>query len=352
MAFSFEKLTPSPFPSTAETATVHQGGCSSSISAVHPDILQTHVLTLLDGPSLASASCSSTELNSLASQDDLWTNICRSTWPSTEMPRLRQVISTFPNGPRSFFSAAFPLLTIDQASATSLVTPHRPSELISAVDIYHRNELIFSRVVETETESGWFRCSPFRIDMLDPKDTCATPIPHPETQDACRELAEELTLSWILIDATGRRAMNLSSHKPVSVQRHWLSGEVHARFVSILAGEKGSSTEFVQCGIVLTCGGGTAGGGMHVREVSVQVEDMDGMFMNGKDSLGILNRSFEGKKGIKGRSEEEGRRRYEGFLEMKRERKERKLRTEGTLDTLCVGFGFLILVCLGFVFLR
>lgn len=206
--------------------------------------------------------------------------------------------------------------------------------------------------METETESGWFRCSPFRIDMLDPKDTCPTPISHPDTQDARRELAEELTLSWILIDAVGRRAMNLSSHKPVSVQRHWLSGEVHARFASILAGEKGSSSEFVQCGILVTCGGGTRGGGMHVREVSLQVEDMDGMFLNGKDSLGILNGSFEGKKGIKGRREEEGRKRYEGFLEMKRERKERKLRTEGTLDTLCVGFGLLVLVCLGFLCLR
>ncbi|KDP36185.1 hypothetical protein JCGZ_08829 [Jatropha curcas] len=347
MASSFEP--PSPlFSSTAETTTV-----SSSIADIHPDILQSHILTRLDGPTLASTACATTELHSLASQEDLWTNICLSTWPSTDMPRLRQVISSFPNGPRSFFSASFPLLTVNENPATSLVSRDRPSELISAVDIYYRHELIFSRVVETKTESGWFRCSPFRIDMLDPKDTCPTQIPHPETEDDRRKLAEEFTLSWILIDSAGRRAMNLSSHKPVSVQRHWLTGEVHARFASILVGEKGSASEFVQCGILVTCGGGSERGGMHVREVSLQVEDMDGMFMNGKDSLGILNSSFEGKKGIKGRKEEEGKKRYEEFLEMKRGRKERKLRTESTLDILCVTFGVLIFASLGlFVLFR
>ncbi|KAF2289689.1 hypothetical protein GH714_037955 [Hevea brasiliensis] len=345
---------PSSFASTAETTTVHHGGSSSFISAIHPDILYTHVLTRLDGPALAYVACASKELKSLASQDDLWNKICCSTWPSTDMPRLRQVISTFPHGARSFFSASLPLLSIDQAPTAPPVVSNSPSELFSAVDIYYRNELIFSRVVETETESWWFRCLPFRIDMLDPKDTRPTPITRPDTQDDHLKLAEDLTLSWILIDAAGRRAMNLSSHKPVSVHRHWLSGEVQARFALILASKKRSSSEFVQCGILVNYGGGTSSGGMLVKEVSLQVEDMDGMFLNGKDSLGILNTSFEGKKGIMGgRKEEEGRRRYEGFLKMKRERKERKLRTEDTLDTLCVGFGILILACIcSFVFLR
>ncbi|XP_065856497.1 probable F-box protein At2g36090 [Euphorbia lathyris] len=328
-------------PSSSTAAATSTTGDQASISSLPPDILQTHILTHLDGPALASAACASKQLSSLAFQQHLWADICHSTFPSTDISRLRNLISAFPDGPRSFFSAAFPLLSVVDEAINSgnnrAVNFDLPLELISAVDIYYRNQLIFSRVVETETESGWFRCSPFRIDMLDPKDTCPTPIPHPNTDDERKSISDELTLSWILIDPSGRRAMNLSSHKPVSVQRHWLSGEVHARFASVLRGEKG----FVQCGILVTCGGGIEGGGMQVREVSLQVEDMDGVFLNGKGSLGILHKAFEGKKGIKGRNEGEGKRKYEGFLEMKRERKERKVRTEGTLDILCVAFGVL-----------
>ncbi|XP_050382750.1 probable F-box protein At2g36090 [Argentina anserina] len=316
---------------------------SASISGVHPDIIQTHILTRLDGPTLASAACTSSQLHSLASDHSLWANICHSTWPSTTAPRLRQLISSFPDGAFSFFSDSFPLLAnIDSSFSASAGDQHnRPSELISAVDIYHGDKLIFSKVMETETETGWFMCSPFRVDLLEPKDVVPTPVNYPEAE-TCRDLGEELRLSWILIDPVGRRAMNLSSHTAVSVQRHWLSGEVHARFASILTGERGTASEFVQCGVVVTCGAGAEGGELQVREVSLQVEDMDGMHLNGKDSLIILERGLEGRKGRKGRRrEEEGRRRYEEYLERKRERKEKKMRTEGTLDTLCVTFGVL-----------
>ncbi|CAK7341911.1 unnamed protein product [Dovyalis caffra] len=190
--------------------------------------------------------------------------------------------------------------------------------------------------------------------MLDPKETCPTPIPNSETEETCNDLAGDLSLSWILIDPTWLRAVNLSSHKPVSVQRHWLSSEVHARFATVLAaGEKGSASEFVQCGIVVTCGSGGDRGEMHVRGASLQVEDMDGVFLDGKGSLEILKSGFEGKKGINGRREMEGGKRYEMFLEMKRDRKERKLKNERTLDMLCVTFGVMVFVSLGlFLLLR
>lgn len=197
---------------------------------------------------------------------------------------------------------------------------------------------MFSKVVETETVSGWFRCSPFRIDLLEPKDVVLTPIRYPDGDNTCDQLSEEFTLSWIVIDPTGRRAMNLSSHRPVSVQRHWLSGEVHVRFASVLIGERGSSSEYVQCGIVVTCGG-SGSGDMQVREVSLLVEDMDGMHLNGGDSLVILERALECKKGKGARREEEGKERYEKYLERKRERKERKVKTEGVLDMVCAVFG-------------
>ncbi|THG22373.1 hypothetical protein TEA_012593 [Camellia sinensis var. sinensis] len=126
-----------------------------------------------------------------------------------------------------------------------------PPVLISAVDIHYKNKLIFTEVQETETLTGWFRCSPFRIDLLDTKDVIPTTVCHPNSDEASAELAEEISLSWVLIDPVGRRAANLSSQKAVSVERHWLTGEVQVRFASILAGgnRRGSTSDLVQCGI-------------------------------------------------------------------------------------------------------
>lgn len=327
-----------PFSSAASAAisTVDHDG-SSSISTLHPDIIQTHILTRFDGPTLASVGCASAQLHSLSQDETLWANICKSTWPSTTSPRVNHVISDFPGGHRSFFSDSFPLVTTNSVPSSTDDLDRTP-ELISAVDFHYRGELIFSKVVETETSSGWFRCSPFRVDMLHPKDVIPTRIPYPkgDDEDTCRNLADDLTLSWIVIDPIGRRAMNLSSHRPVSVQRHWLSGEVHVRFASVLApaGERGSSTESVTCEVVVTCGGSQGGEWFQVGEVCLIVEDLEGMQLKGKDSLVILQRALEGKRGNSGRRVMEGRNRYEEYLERKRERKERKARTEGALDIL------------------
>ncbi|KAF8403339.1 hypothetical protein HHK36_011441 [Tetracentron sinense] len=322
--------------SLRSTTTAGDEGGATTISAVNSDVLQTHILTRLDGPTLASASCASSQLHSLSTQENLWTDICRATWPSMDNPRMRHLISSFPNGPRSFFSDSFPLLLSPPDHPHHYHRPSPTPELIFAVDIRYKNALIFSKTHETETLSGWFRCSPFRIDLLDPKDVVPTPIRYPDGEESCRSLSEDLTLSWIVIDPTGRRAANLSSWRPVSVQRHWLSGEIQVMYASILAGERKSS-EFVQCGIVVTFGG-CEGGELQVREVSLQVEDLDGTDLTGKDSLVILQRGLESGKRRKGRREE-GKERYEEYVEMKRERKERKLKREERLDMICIAFG-------------
>ncbi|KAI3471907.1 hypothetical protein Pfo_028595 [Paulownia fortunei] len=294
----------------AATVTTAEQGGATGFSALHPDIIKSHVLTRLDGPALGSAACCSTTLRHLSSQDNLWSNICHSTWPSTSSPRLSHFISTFPDGgPRAFFSHAFPILAGRSLTHTS---SNPPPELISAVDIHYKDNLIFTKTQETETVSGWFRCSPFRIDLLEPKDVVPTPIKYPEGDEACTEMINDMTLSWILIDP------------PVTVQRHWLTGEVQVRYASIPAADHGH----VQCGIVVTCGG-CERGEMQVREVSLEIEDMDGMHLNGKDSLVFLQWTLEGKKGTGKNRVQEGQRRYKEFVEMKRERRERKLRTEG-----------------------
>ncbi|KAL0338668.1 UNVERIFIED_CONTAM: putative F-box protein [Sesamum angustifolium] len=321
------------------TGTAADQGGATGLSALHPDIVRSHVLSRLDGPALGSAACCSTTLRQLSSDDNPWSDICHSMWPSTTSQRLSHLVSSFPGGgPRAFFSHAFPVLASDRNLTRSSSNP--PSEFISAVDIRYKDNLIFTKVQETETVTGWFRCSPFRIDLLEPKDVVPTPIKHPEGEEACRDMIDDMMLSWILIDPIRGQAVNLSSHKPVSVERHWLTGEVQVRYASILAVDQRQ----VQCGIVVRCGGSECGDEMQVREVSLEIEDMDGTHLNGKESLVFLQGALEGKKGTGINRVEEGQRRYKAYVEMKRERRERKLRTEGALDMFCVAFGVSIFV--------
>lgn len=192
--------------------------------------------------------------------------------------------------------------------------------------------------------TGWFRCSPLRIDLLGPKENVPTPIRRPSHDDTCRELYLDLELSWILVDPASLRAVNLSSFRPVSVERHWLTGEVYVRYAAVVGGE-------VMCSVEVTCVGG--GLVLHVTEACLKMEHISGAHLNGKDSLVIWQRVLEGKRGnlcgIK-RRVEEGRKRYLEYLERKKQRREKMLIREGRLDNMCVGVGaFLFLALFYFI---
>ncbi|GAV78262.1 hypothetical protein CFOL_v3_21730, partial [Cephalotus follicularis] len=324
-----------------------------TISIVHPDIIQTPILTRLDGPTLAAAACATSQLHALSIQEKLWQDICSSTWPSVNDPRVRHVISTFPSGYRSFFSDSFPAL--DDQQQRQLPSIHPASKLISAVDIYYQDRLIFSKVEETETVNSWFMCSPFRVDLLDPKESVSVSTPvqqtpihqfNDDTETLLNNIEDNMTLSWILIDPTQKRAVNLSSRRPVSVERHWLTGEVQVHFATIMAGDGrwGSSEEYVECGVVVTCGVKEGGGGMHLSEVSLQVEDMEGKSLNGRDSLVILGGAMESGKRRKEKERNEGKERFEEFMDRKMERKERMVKRERVLDMVCVSIGIVSFV--------
>ncbi|KAK3017195.1 hypothetical protein RJ639_007846 [Escallonia herrerae] len=328
---------------TTATATAHGG---TAITSVHPDIIEAHILTRLDGPTVASVTCASPQLHSLCTEEKLWRDICYTTWPSINDPRVRTAISTFPGGHRSFFSDSFPTLRHHSKSKVDHRRSLPTTELISAVDIHYRNELIYSKVDVTETVTSWFRCSPFLVDLLDQKERVATPVNVINDGDIfLAQLEQHMTLSWILIDPTWNRAANISSLKPVSVQRHWLTGEVELQFSTIMAGGSGrGSSGFVQCKVVVTCGG-DEGGVLRMREVNMQMQDMDEKCLKGEEILVILQEGMGSGERRKGRRGEE-RERYEEYLEMKRERSERKKRREGKLNVVGVSVGFTILVTL------
>jgi hypothetical protein len=335
----------------------------AAISTLHSDIIQTHILTHLDGLSLASASCASSHLYSLATDEKLWRDLSSSTWPSINDPRVRHVISTFPFGHRSFFSDSVPLLDYRGPTEQRINNINKINgcdKLISAVDIFYKGDLIFSKVEETETITSWFMSSPFRVDLLYPNhhDFFLTPyhnnnqqIPEPDNyyKDTWQTgLLQNITLSWILIDPTRKRAVNLSSRKPVSVERHWLTGEVQVKFAVVVpgGGRWGTAEELVECAVVVECGRGIDGR-VQVSEVSLSVEDMEKRNLNGRESLVILQNAMERVK----RVGNEGKERYEEFVEKRRVRKLRRAKRENVLDTCFILIGVLIFVVFWWILL-
>ncbi|CAL9041136.1 probable F-box protein At2g36090 [Musa acuminata AAA Group] len=302
---------------------------ATTIEDLHSDML-IRALRHLDGPALAAASCATTHLRAIASQPDLWRDLCVTTWPSLRHPRLLRLLSSSPNAHRSFFSDAFPspspltVLTDDDASL--------PSELISAVDLYHQGALVLSRVVETDTSTLWFRGAPFRIDALDRKDP--PPPPSPTLPAAAAAAAaepdispEDLTLSWVVIDPHRRRAMIATSRHPAAVDRHWITGETVVRFASVLGEE-------CALGVVVTCGEETG----HVLEMSLMAEGIDGVCLNGRDGLAVIQAAIEGDR-KREEAEEVEKRKWEEFVGRRQRRKEAAARRERVVDLACLAVG-------------
>lgn len=170
-------------------------------------------------------------------------------------------------------------------------------------------------------------------------------------------LEDNLTVSWIVVDPARKRAANVSSRRPVSVllRRRWMMSsyaaaardDVEVRYSTVVegGGERGSAAEMVEVAVVVTCGV-KGEGEVHVREVSVVLEDMDGRNLSGEESLVILGEAMEsGKRRMKMGEEREGYY-YEEYAEMRRERRERKERREWMVDMACMAVGFSIFFAL------
>ncbi|CAA6668481.1 unnamed protein product [Spirodela intermedia] len=233
----------------AAAADVGAGG--TTVEDLHGDVL-TRILRRLDGPSLAAAGCATARLRELADQPDLWEELCKSTWPSLRHPRLRPLLAV---APRTFFSDAytFPGGRGDAGEGPAVGEPP-PPRLLSAVDLFHRG-----------SSSSWFLGSPFRVEAL--AGGGAGPVS-----------VGDLRLSWIIIDDVRRRAVNLSSRRPVAVQRRWYAGTTHVRFATVLGRGNAAAAAVVAC----------EQAAMAPLEVSLCVEDADGVCLSGKESLTML----------------------------------------------------------------
>lgn len=285
-------------------------------------------------------------------ENDLWKKICTETWPSLLDPTTSHVISTFQNGHRSVFSDAFPTLhhLPSHSKSNHPPSPPPPEELISAVDIHYRGKPVFSRVQRTVMKKNMFLTSPLHIEILEPNELVPTPVKFVRKEEEwMNHFEENLSLSWIIIDPTGKRSANVSSRKPVLVRRHWLTRDVEILFAVTMAGERlGSSTEMVQCMVKVTCCG-KVGGELYMREVSLVMEDMEGGKVTGKEGVGILMKAMEFGERKKVGEVGEMKEKFERFLGMIRERREMKFRRQKVRDGVSTLVAFV--VCVWFCYL-
>ncbi|RCV06679.1 hypothetical protein SETIT_1G182300v2 [Setaria italica] len=300
---------------------------TTTVEDLPADVLAC-ALRRLDGRSLAAASCATAGLRALAADPDTWRALCLARWPSLLAARPDLLSSSSAVSPQRLFADAFPFpcLPVDAAAdAAPLAGPELPSELVSAVDLYHGGAPLLSRVVETAASSTWFLSSPFRVDAVE----CKSPAPivglglGPGRAGGAVAAPAELELSWIVVEPRGGRAVNVSSRRPVAVDRHWYTGEALVRYAVVLGGCKFEAT--------VTCSEETGS----VREISLAVEDADGAAVSGEGTLRLLAAAMAGpRKGGDGQ-EETAKRRYEEFVRSKRVRKESKARKEVLVDLCC-----------------
>ncbi|KAL4554013.1 hypothetical protein LXL04_039872 [Taraxacum kok-saghyz] len=216
------------------------------------------------------------------------------TWPSiTGDPRLHDIISTFPAVHRSFFQDSFPALVITTAAGVThhtqshhLSSHQYPSQIISAIDLRYQKDIVYSKSNFTDTTDA-FLSSELRI-RLNPESKPETInlklVGEVDEATLMSHLQESMNLNWIVIDPTHKRAGNISSIKPVNVRRGWMNDDIHLLYAIVLPGSD-ENNKVVQCRIQVVMGVDTGSKGLKVKEVMMELIDMDFCLLKGREFL-------------------------------------------------------------------
>lgn len=202
------------------------------------------------------------------------------------------------------------------------------------MDIHYKNDHVYSKVDAMNTSTDTFLDSKFEVKLLDQKESVMMPGKFDGEKDMYfSNLKEYMTLSWIIIDPILKRAINVSSLRPVTIRLHWIGGDIEVKYAIIVAGNgQRGMTKLVECRIVVMLGW-KEGRQLELRAVKLEVKDMDDKCLSGKDSLEILHEGMQSGKRKKGKKGEE-KERYRKYVDLKRERKETKARRERRLKML------------------
>ncbi|KAL5701746.1 hypothetical protein ACHQM5_027055 [Ranunculus cassubicifolius] len=350
-----------------------------SMTSLNSDLFYD-ILGRLDGATLASAACTCADFCSILKEEKIWENVCRSLWPSTNREDVRSLISSI-GGFRKFHADCFPLIVnkevpvaqwdyyleypeewggddyygdVDEFNTTS------PSDFVSIVDIRYKDKTIYSKVLwgipDSDGVDGWFYNCPFRIDLLSYSDgdedrndkvtlsvsDGLSPITSIEKErkdgKLWKELRDGIRLSWIIVNKKVKQAANVASWSPLGGQRHWPTDkDFLIRFGSILPAKDILPCKVVECILVMKfkviqMGEGTRTT-LQLTELSMQLEDMGGSHVNGRNSLLVLKEALSCRRS---RNYSEALESCHLYSKVQSELKEEKMRNESWLDRLCI----------------
>ncbi|KAL4304688.1 hypothetical protein HN51_038820 [Arachis hypogaea] len=351
-----------------------------SIPSLSSDLFYD-ILRRLDGATLASAACTCAALCSISKEESLWENVCSSMWPSTNREDVKSLISSV-GGFRKFYADSFPLIVNkdvmefhhnnyfeypddwteaeyygDVIESESI----SPSNFVSIVDIRFKEKPICSKVLlgipNANGYDDWFYNCPFQIDILTYADSegnndgavnlsISDGLPaitsmEREKKDGklWKELSNGLRLSWIVVNRKIKQAANLSSWFPLGGQRHWpTDNDFVVRFGSILPAEEILPCQVVECILIMkfrvvhTESEGIQTS-LKLTELSMQLEDMEGAHVNGRNSLHILKKALSCQRSKNYGDALES---CHMYSKVQNELKKEKMRNENRLDRLCI----------------
>uniref|UniRef100_A0A1D1YNT8 F-box protein At2g27310 n=1 Tax=Anthurium amnicola TaxID=1678845 RepID=A0A1D1YNT8_9ARAE len=312
-----------------------------SLTGLSTDLL-VEILSRVDAPTLASAACVSVDLHRAAEEDALWEELCHRTWPSTTGSSARELLSSMPGGYAKFYADSLPLLLYKprrrgcslrhDPTGTGLVV--NSCDLVSFVDVYYREGCVLSRVIHATPLHGcsgtaaFLDCPLIKLEALAADGTGPMGSTPPSMALEPKEeggvgvlnwgLEEDLRLSWVVLDARGGRAVNVSSGSPTAVQRDTPSkGDLVARFGCAVPAVCGVGDECVV--ITLRCLLSEAEDRVAFAGVELRVEDGEGACVGWRRSWAVLEMALSCRARTRsGRAAAEG---YRAYVRGRRERK-------------------------------
>ncbi|KAF8394438.1 hypothetical protein HHK36_020646 [Tetracentron sinense] len=349
------------------------------------------ILRRLDGSTLATAACACAAFSSISKEERIWENVCCSLWPSIKREDVRSLISSI-GGFRKFYADCFPLIVNKDVPVVQwdsyLEYPEEwaeadyygdmddfesisPSDFVSLVDIRYKDKPIYSKVLwgipDADSFNGWFYNCPFRIDLFSYSDiddeheggvtlSVADGLPpiksiERERKDGklWKELRDGIKLSWIVVNKKVKQAANLASWSPLGGQRHWPTDkDFLLRFGSILPAKDILPCQVAECILIMkfrvihTDGEGSQTS-LKLTELSMQLEDMGGAYVNGRNSLLVLKEALSCRRSKNYSEVVES---CNLYSKAQSELKEEKMRNESRLDRLCIVIGIAAFITL------
>jgi hypothetical protein len=166
-----------------------------------------------------------------------------------------------------------------------------------------------------------------------------------------RDLNDGIKLSWIMINPKMKLAVNLSSWHPLGGQRHWPTDtDFVLRYGSVLPAKEVLPCQVAKCILLMkfrmTSTGNEETGEpstLALTELNMQIEDMEGVHLNGHRSLLVLKEALSCHRS---RNYSEVLDSCHLYLRAQSQLKEEKIRSECRFETLCIVTGITVFASL------